>query len=135
MAPTRTTPPPDYSSVYCASVHELCHTKMDSIKEGVDDIHGAVFGSEEQPGLITTVERKVSAGAVRWFVGMFGIPILAAALVIYAFYIKVPLTYTEKQEFHALQNQVIKIEENVKQLPTASQIKDVMKEALREYKQ
>jgi len=108
---------------------------MDSIKEGVDDIHGAVFGSEEQPGLITTVERKVSAGAVRWFVGMFGIPILAAALVIYAFYIKVPLTYTEKQEFHALQNQVIKIEENVKQLPTASQIKDVMKEALREYKQ
>jgi hypothetical protein len=134
MSPTHVTPPADYSPIYCATVHELCYTKMDSIKKSVDDIHGAVFGSEEQPGLIKTVERKVSAGTVRWFFGVFGIPLLAAGLVVYAFFVKVPLTYTEKQEFHALQNQVVKIEENIKQLPTATQIKDVMREVLKEHK-
>lgn len=132
MATTNTTPPNDYSPVYCAAVHELCHTKMSQVKEKVDDIHGAVFGSKEQPGLMQAVERKVSSTTVRWLLSVFGIPVLAAVLVIYAFYVKVPLTYTEKEEFSALSHKVIKIEEHINQLPTAAQIKSVMQEVLKE---
>jgi hypothetical protein len=133
MAPSSTTPPVEYSSVYCAAVHELCHTKMDAVKETVDDIHGAVFGSKEQPGLLSLMHQKVSTTTVRWLLSIFGIPIIAAALVIYAFYVKVPLTYTEKQEFNALQDQVVKIEEKVKQIPTATEMKGIVKEALKEH--
>lgn len=132
MAPTSTIPPVEYSPIYCSAVHELCHAKMDAVKNTVDDIHGAVFGSKEQPGLITLMTRKVSTSTVRWFISIFGIPLLAGLLVAYAFYVKVPLTYTEKQEFNTLQEKVVKIEETVKQLPTTPQVKDALKEALKE---
>lgn len=103
MAATHVKPPAEYDPVYCASVHEECSSN------------------------------KVSTTTIRWLLSIFGIPVLAGLLVAYAFYVKVPLTYTEKQEFNALQTQVVKIEEKVKQLPTASQIKDVMKEVLIEH--
>jgi len=81
------------------------------------------------------MNQKVSFSSVRALLGVFGIPALAAALIIYAFYVTVPLTYIEKKEFKELDTRVIKVEESLKQLPTVLQIKMALEEVLREHGQ
>lgn len=124
--------PLEYDPAYCEGVHALCEHKNSVISAQVNDIHGAVFGSKEQPGLIQLMARKLSSSAVKWFVAIFAVPALVAGLAIYEFYVAAPLTYSTKIEVNATNERVLKMEEQVSRLPTAAQIKDVVVQALQE---
>jgi hypothetical protein len=128
------TPPEDYDSTYCAGVQALCSAKMESIATQVSDVHGAVFGSKEQPGMMALLTKKVSITSVKWVVAVFGLPALLACLALYAFYIRAPLVYVDKQEHHILSEKVVKMEERIDKLPDTVMMKQIMREVLTEHK-
>jgi hypothetical protein len=105
---------------------------MDNIQHTVDDVHDAVFGNEKQSGMLEMLSRKLSIKSVRWYVTVFALPVLAGLFAFYQFYIAAPLTYSTKTDVGLIDTRVIKIEEQIKQLPTGVQMKEIMKEALKE---
>ena len=136
MAPA----PEMYTPEYCEAVRAGCTAKMDSIACDVKDVHGAVFGSDTQPGMMALLTRKLSISSVKWVFAMIGIPIIMGALSFYAFYIKAPLLYGEKAfatenrtRIERVEKDVQSLEDAVSQLPTGTQMKDIFRDALKEH--
>lgn len=133
MSPmNKSTPPETFDPRYCEGVQALCSQRYTTLEKSVDDIHGAVFGSKEQPGMLQLLTKKLSIASVKWFLAVFALPAVLGVLAFYQFYISAPYKYADSATLGDIDNRVLRLEGAFNELPNAAAMKSIVKEAIRE---
>lgn len=120
MAPSHLTPPDGYSPVYCADVHKLCTDKMEEVRKIALDTQ-------------SDLRKKLSLKTIKGILIVFGAPVLAACLALYAFYIQAPLTYAEKEELNALNTKIVVMETKLGAIPNKDEVRDIMTDVVKKH--
>lgn len=110
-------------------IQDICAQKMDQIAKQVADVHDAV-------------NRKVSSSTFWRLITVFGVPLIVVIFAAYAFYVRVPLIYSEKAEMAIQEKRITTIEsatqslsQAVGNLPTSEEVKEIVVKAVRDSKQ
>lgn len=118
MAPARLTPPLEFSPTYCADVHKLCTNTMQEVKEIAEETRAEV-------------KKKLSLKTIKGLMIVFGAPVLAACLALYAFYVQAPLIYADKEEMHTLQTKIVIMETKLGSIPDKDELREIVTDVVK----